>query len=61
MYQFRQFAAEVGLMSYGPDLQESVERAQLVVDGDSEGLKNARGRVNLPASRPGNAAPDQFG
>jgi putative tryptophan/tyrosine transport system substrate-binding protein len=48
MYQFRQFAAEVGLMSYGPDTADIFRRAAAYVDRILKGANPA----DLPVQQP---------
>ena len=48
MYQFRQFAAEGGLMSYGPDTADIFRRAAAYVDRILKGANPA----NLPVQQP---------
>jgi len=48
MYQFRQFAAEGGLMSYGPDTADIFRRAASYVDRILKGANPAE----LPVQQP---------
>jgi putative ABC transport system substrate-binding protein len=48
VYQFRQFAVEGGLMSYGPDTQDIFRRSASYVDRILRGEKPA----DLPAQAP---------
>jgi putative tryptophan/tyrosine transport system substrate-binding protein len=48
VYQFRQFAVEGGLMSYGPDTQDIFRRSISYVDSILRGEKPA----DLPAQAP---------
>jgi len=48
MYQFRQFAAEGGLMSYGPDTADIFRRAATYVDRILKGINPA----DLPVQQP---------